>query len=168
MSYMDNLNQEFLEEYKRLDQLCKDFLGSDTGVSTYIAIMDDAPIDVHRYCGDWDAVYKSLKHLRWKRNKLAHEVGTLDEAFATKEDIDNVIYFYNQILSANDPLSTVRRAKKQEQEQQRLLAKRQEQEWQRQQLSYRQMQAMQTQKEPQQNQSFFSKIKEKIKSFFNN
>lgn len=154
---MDNLNQAFLEEYKRLDQLCKDFLYSDTGISTYIAIMDDAPIDARRLCNDWDSVYRSLKRLRWKRNKLVHEVGTLEDAFIEQDDLNYVVYFYNQILSTNDPLNVVYKAKKEQERRQSA----QMQAWQ--QAEWQQSQPQQTE----QKQSFLSKIAKKIKNFFN-
>ena len=45
----------------------------------------------------WDADYKQLKHFRWLRNQLAHEVGTLNADFCTEEDLALLKKFYSRI-----------------------------------------------------------------------
>lgn len=71
---MLELNIEFQEQYKRLDKLCKDMYSSDEGVSTYIKIMDATPYSEQCTVYNWDTVFKQLKHIRWMRNQLAHEI----------------------------------------------------------------------------------------------
>ena len=106
-----SLNSCFLEEYKRLDNLCKDYLQSQRGVSDYIEQMEKTEYSDRCYLLSWDEDYKQLKHLRWVRNKLAHEVGTLDCDFCNQDDIDWIRNFRNQILNGSDPFTIIRKSK---------------------------------------------------------
>ena len=114
---MNNINIVFQEEYKRLDALCRDMYASRGGVSEYIRQMELVSYADRRYCADWETDYKQLKHLRWIRNQLAHEVGTLDENFCTDTEIEWLKNFHQRILNVSDPLSVIRKGK-QEAEQQ--------------------------------------------------
>lgn len=108
---MLTLNLEFQEEYKRLDRLCKDYLSSAEGVSEYIRQMDSTPPCNRRYVLSWEDDYKQLKHIRWVRNQLAHEVGTLNSDICAKDDLDWVQSFYNRIMNGSDPFTIMRKAK---------------------------------------------------------
>ena len=108
---MLTLNLEFQEEYKRLDRLCKDYLSSTEGVSEYIRQMESTPWSNRRYVFTWEDDYKQLKHIRWVRNQLAHEVGTLNSDICTEDDLDWVQSFYNRIMNGNDPFTIMRKAK---------------------------------------------------------
>lgn len=122
------LNITFQEEYKRLDRLCKDGLSSTEGVTAYIRYMEFASWENRCCIATWDADYRRLKHLRWLRNRLAHEVGVLDSDLCTDKDLEWLLAFYNRILQREDPLSLLRRveeAKKQRLAYQREIAKRQ-------------------------------------------
>lgn len=50
---MDSIILEFLEVYKRLDELCKQILSSDTGISEYIAWMSEEK-QGYKKVGDWE------------------------------------------------------------------------------------------------------------------
>ena len=117
------LSITFQEEYKRLDKLCKDYLSSDKGVSSYIEQMESTAIQNKRYVYTWDEDYKQLKHIRWVRNKLAHEVGTLNSDFCTPEDLEWVQTFRHRIIQGTDPFSIVRKAKQAEETRRNDLAK---------------------------------------------
>ncbi len=108
---MLTLNLEFQEEYKRLDRLCKDYLSSAEGVSEYIRQMESTPWSNRRYVFTWEDDYKQLKHVRWVRNQLAHEVGTLNSDICTEDDLDWVQSFYNRIMDGSDPFTVIRKAK---------------------------------------------------------
>ena len=108
---MLTLNLEFQEEYKRLDRLCKDYLSSAEGVSEYIRQMESTPPYNRRYVFTWEDDYKQLKHVRWVRNQLAHEVGTLSSDICTEDDLDWVQSFNNRIMNGNDPFTIMRKAK---------------------------------------------------------
>lgn len=111
---MLDLNVEFQEEYKRLDRLCKDYLSSTEGVSEYISQMKSAPWNDRRYVSTWEDDYKQLMHVRWVRNQLAHEVGTLNSDICTEDDLDWVQSFYNRIMNGSDPFTILRKAKEEE------------------------------------------------------
>lgn len=97
-------NIEFLEEYKKLDKLCKDMYSGYEGVSSYITEMEETEYNRPLTISTWDTTYKQLKHLRWKRNQLAHELDISSE-FCTQDDIDWVKQFHSDILTGNDPLA---------------------------------------------------------------
>ncbi len=111
---MLTLNLEFQEEYKRLDRLCKDYLSSAEGVSEYIRQMEATPWSNRLYVFTWEDDYKQLKHVRWVRNQLAHEVGSLNSDVCTEGDLDWVQSFYNRILNGSDPFTIIREAKAEE------------------------------------------------------
>ena len=108
---MDNKNTVFQEEYKRLDALCRDVFVSRDGVSEYIRQMELVSYAERRYYAEWEADYKQLKHLRWIRNQLAHEVGTLDKNFCSDIEIEWLKNFHQRILNVSDPLSVIRKRK---------------------------------------------------------
>ena len=102
---------DFQESYKRLDCLCKDLFSSKEGVSEYIRQMECTPWIDRRYDPRWEDDYKQLKHIRWVRNQLAHEVGTLDDGTCTIDDLNYVQDFYQRILDRTDPFSLIRKVK---------------------------------------------------------
>lgn len=105
---MHKINIIFLEEYKRLDSFCKDlFPGDEAGVTKYINQMDITPMDKQLLVESWYYDYKTLKHLRWVRNKLAHDEGSLDEELCTEDDINWLKGFYQRILDKDDPFSII-------------------------------------------------------------
>lgn len=132
------LSIEFQEAYKRLDRLCRDYLSSQEGVSEYIRQMDNTPWRDRCYVLSWETTYKQLKHIRWVRNQLAHEVGTLDSDICTMKDLEYVRSFYDSILNGTDPFTVIRKAKEQKNEEQRV----------RQKASREQTQREQTRREP--------------------
>lgn len=105
---------EFQEDYKALDKLCKECLSSDVGVTEYINLMDATPIGDRRLVPSWDEDYKKIKHIRWVRNQLAHEVGAMEAGICGEEELTFVKIFYNRMFSGNDPLTLLRKAKEQE------------------------------------------------------
>ena len=103
---MEVLNIEFLEEYKRLDRLCKDAYGAEKGVSTYIDQMKAIGYSGQQ---EWNAVLRKLIELRHIRNQLTHEVGTMDYVMCSAEDVEWLSDFHHRIMTQTDPLSLYRR-----------------------------------------------------------
>ena len=68
-------------------------------------------LDGKRLVKDWENEYSNLKHVRWIRNQLAHEVGTLNSDIVEENDILFLSNFYNNIINANDALSVLRKIK---------------------------------------------------------
>ena len=104
------LDDEFFEEYKRLDRICADMYSARQGVSEYIADMESRPIRETSRITAWDHDYKQLKHLRWIRNRIAHESDTCQ--ICSISDIQDIQNFYNRILSGRDPIAMVERTGK--------------------------------------------------------
>lgn len=76
---MENLIIDYLSAYKHLDNLCKDILDSDVGITEYIDEMENEFGQGSIYVLGWNSDYKQLKHYRWIRNKLVHEADSFDE-----------------------------------------------------------------------------------------
>ncbi len=89
----------FLQSYKRLDNLCKDILKSEKGVTTYIEYLER--INQNQFKDD----YYKLKHYRYVRNKIVHENNASEENMCTSSDIEWIENFYNRILNQTDPLA---------------------------------------------------------------
>ena len=110
---MTDLENKFFEEFIRLEKLCNEIYDTKNGVSSYIEDMEENAA-AGRGINGWQEDYKALKHVRYVRNQIAHE---LDEAYtAEKSDVDYVKSFYRRIMNEDDPLSrlaTYRREQKQ-------------------------------------------------------
>ena len=104
---MQELDNAFFEGYKRLDRLCSDMYGGRNGVSQYIADMETASYEGWFAVSAWDSSYKTLKHLRWVRNQIAHDSGQLP--ICEEEDIRDVNDFYDAVMSGQDPLTQLRK-----------------------------------------------------------
>lgn len=94
---MNKTNSIFFNEYKRLEKLLNDMYEESHGVTRYIE-------DMKKRCPD-STELKTLKHLRYIRNRLAHEAGAFDENCATQNDILWIKDFYERVLDGKDPLS---------------------------------------------------------------
>ena len=111
---MIELNIKFHEKYKRLDALCKDIFSSKDGVTQYIYEMECTEPKYIRQIYNWEDIYYKLKHLRWVRNQLAHEVGAFESKLCAEDDVEWLDNFYNAVLHYSDPLAKVGKMKQQE------------------------------------------------------
>lgn len=102
------LNTDFLEEYKRLDKLCRDIYRSSRGISNYIDEMSRISTFTTKSIPNWSADLQQLITLRHIRNQLSHDVGTMDVAMCSLDDIDWLKEFHHRILSQEDPLTRYR------------------------------------------------------------
>ena len=66
-------NMEFMDLYKSVDNSIKKILGTDKGITEYINILE-LKAQGSKSAPEIRQDLKMLKHLRWVRNKLAHEV----------------------------------------------------------------------------------------------
>ncbi len=94
--------------YKKLDKLCKDCYSSDTGISTYISLMEECHNERYK-CDDWIDVYKTLKHYRYIRNCIAHNEDDTEDDLCSDFDVEWLELFYDDILNGNDPLTLYRK-----------------------------------------------------------
>ncbi|MBO5076682.1 MAG: hypothetical protein J5584_03690 [Clostridia bacterium] len=107
---MRELNIQFIDQYKIVDCFIRDAYKSEEGVSEYIKIMEQNDAEGKEMVVSWGSDHRSLKHLRWLRNKLAHEVG-FDSDLCTKSDLACLSAFDERLRSAEDPLSKLMKAK---------------------------------------------------------
>ena len=102
---MDGCVLDYLDSYKRLDQLCRDMFRSKDGVTEYINQMDRVISRINSK-QDWRNFYSRLKYQRRLRNDLVHNTECSD---CTEEDIDEIEYFFDLILKQEDPLACIRK-----------------------------------------------------------
>lgn len=114
---------KFLEEYKYVDNICRDSLSTDRGVYTYISEMEMIP-GMYRTYFDWSTDYRALKRVHYLRNRLSHEPGTLDTGLVTNDDLKFITEFHNRLLRCSDPLALARKRKEELQKQREAEAKR--------------------------------------------
>lgn len=98
-----NMILEFLENYKYLDELCRQILSSERGISEYIDKMSNVR-QGYRVAG-WDKDYKKLKKMRWIRNRLVHETDSFEDNLVNEEDSEWLHTFYCRIMECTDPFS---------------------------------------------------------------
>lgn len=101
---MNNIEIIFFEEYKKLDNLCKDLLGSNQGVTQYVNEMEQIPFEKSKLVESWQYDYKMLKHIRWIRNNIAHNN---ECSGCSKSDVKSVKDFYKKIINQKDPFSVI-------------------------------------------------------------
>ncbi len=104
------MNNRFLEQYKRADSICRDIYNSDSGITNYINLMRDAKNYKMQDIDEWDDVLKRLMSLRHIRNKLTHDIGTLDMELCTEDDVLWLESFCQSLLDTSDPLAKHYRA----------------------------------------------------------
>ena len=90
---MSDLNQTFLNEYIRLEKLCKDSyrcLPKEElrGVWNYTQDMKNTPIHIKRNIPDWDYHYRELERIRITKNKWSHEEDGTKYMPFTQDDIE--------------------------------------------------------------------------------
>lgn len=108
---MRELNIRFLEEYKTVDRYIRDAYKSEDGVTAYIRMMEADKRQGTMYVRTWNDDYYMLKHVRWVRNQLVHEVG-YDSALCEKADYDNVALFHKRLYAGTDPISLLEKERR--------------------------------------------------------
>lgn len=95
------LDREFTREFNRLEKLCNEMYDDIHGVSRYLKEMENVDSALSNAVPEWKDTYRTLKHVRWARNKLVHE----EEVHYTREDIQWLKEFYQKMMDGEDPLS---------------------------------------------------------------
>lgn len=107
---MKKADNAFFEAFKELETLCGEIYSCRSGVSEYILDMENNMSEGERKIGNWVNDYKTLKHLRWVRNKIAHEAG--DIQISEDQDLDAVCAFRDRVIRGKDPITLLTRARK--------------------------------------------------------
>ncbi len=106
---MNSLELEFFEEYKKVDAICKDMYSTEQGVGSYLENMDETPCSIRYKIKEWSDDYRKLKHMRWLRNKIAHENSFVG---CTSGDLDWIKNFHARLINRQDPLAVAYKLKK--------------------------------------------------------
>ena len=110
---MSYLNYEFFEEFKALDNLCRDIYGESIdnklGVTLYLEDMDRKAYQGAFKVFGWTSDYNQLKNARNIRNELAHSRNSFSSDICSQEDIDFVRSFRTRILNQTDPIALLRK-----------------------------------------------------------
>ena len=106
---------EFLDTYKKLDELCRQLFLSDKGVSQYIDEMSSEGYGKWRVAG-WERDYKRLKNIRWIRNRLVHDRDSFESDLVNEKDIEWMRTFYQRIMECTDPFSLLRQTERRSEE----------------------------------------------------
>ncbi len=110
---MRELNISFLEEYKQVDRFIKDANMTQDGVSEYIRQMELLNRRGVRLVRNWEQHYRMLKHVRWVRNQLVHEVG-YDSNICERADYEYIKNFGTLLCAAQDPLAALAKIEREE------------------------------------------------------
>ena len=107
---MKKADNAFFEAFKELETLCGEIYSCRSGVSEYLLDMEKNMSEGEKKVENWTADYKTLKHLRWVRNKIAHEAG--DTQVSEDGDLDAVCAFRDRMIRGKDPITLLNKAKK--------------------------------------------------------
>ena len=110
---MGYLNYEFFDEFKALDNLCRDIYGESIdnklGVTLYLEDMDRKAYQGAFKVFGWTSDYNQLKNARNMRNELAHSRNSMTVDICSQEEIDFVRSFRTRILNQTDPIAKLRK-----------------------------------------------------------
>ena len=110
---MGYLNYEFFDEFKALDNLCRDIYGESIdkklGVTLYLEDMDQKAYQGALKVSNWTSDYNHLKLARNIRNELAHSRNSMAVDICSEEDIDFIRSFRTRILNQTDPIAMLRK-----------------------------------------------------------
>ena len=94
--------ERLFDQYKRVDNICRDMFSSQSGISQYITEMERNPFHSRSAVPLWDEDYRRLKRVRWIRNQIAHEASATD---CNENDVAWLEEFHIRLLEQRDPLA---------------------------------------------------------------
>ena len=102
----ENTNIIFFDEYKKLDKLCSEMYGKNSGgVTCYLNDMMAVPVMQRNRIPEWDQTYDRLRELRYIRNQMAHGEGSFEDYPCSEEDVLWLFEFRSKIMHISDPLA---------------------------------------------------------------
>lgn len=99
-------DEQLFDEFKRVDMICGDMFSCRHGISEYIHEMERTASYGRYRVPLWDEDYRNLKHIRWLRNQLVHEMAAVN---CDRSDVEWLEDFHRRILSGQDPLAVLGR-----------------------------------------------------------
>lgn len=107
---MKKLEIEFFDEFRKVESILNERFDCKSGVSEYINRMTEKQSSGEKKVPTWKDDFKTLKHLRWVRNQIAHNSDAED--ICKKEDLKDIKEFHKTLDLGKDPLSLIARKKK--------------------------------------------------------
>ncbi len=102
---MDSRILHFLERYKQLDELCKQALRCNEGVSAYLLQMENS-INTYKV-KNWKKDYNRLRGLSWKHYQILNELGSYSLWKVKIADFIWIRRFCKRIVNCTDPLAVL-------------------------------------------------------------
>ena len=68
----------------------------------YIEEMENCTSREKMFVSNWDNKLKTLKHLKWLRNQIAHPNDSYE---VTPQDLTDIKAFYDELMTQQDPLA---------------------------------------------------------------
>ena len=99
----------FIDSYKRLEKLCGEVMNDEKRLSAYIDEMKKTP-NGYKLVAGWEDDLEQLKHYRWIRNQIAHELDCREENMCEPNDALWLDHFYSRIMNQTDPLALYAKA----------------------------------------------------------
>lgn len=99
--------ERLFDEYKMVDNICRDMFSSQSGVSQYITEMEQRSFYGCSVVASWNDDYRWLKRVRWLRNKIAHDSSATD---CTDKDAAWLENFHSRLLNGQDPLALLKKS----------------------------------------------------------
>ena len=106
----ENTNIISFDEYKKLDKLCSEMYGKNSGgVTCYLNDMMAVPVMQRNRFPEWNQTYDRLRELRHIRNQMAHGEGSFEDYPCSEEDVLWLFEFRSKIMHISDLLAVYRR-----------------------------------------------------------
>ena len=102
----ENTNVIFFDEYKKLDKLCSEMYGKNSGgVTCYLNDMMAVPVMQRNRIPEWNQTYDRLRELRHIRNQMAHGESSFEDYPCSEEDVLWLFEFRSKIMHISDQLA---------------------------------------------------------------
>ena len=100
----ENTSIIFFDEYKKLDKLCSEMYGINSGgVTCYLNDMMAVPVMQRNRIPEWNQTYDRLRELRHIRNQMAHGEGSFEDYPCSEEDVLWLFEFRSKIMHISGP-----------------------------------------------------------------
>lgn len=90
---------EFLDEYNRVDNICRELLAKENGIISYLEEMDNVG---ESSVENWSIVHDYLSRIVESRQNLVHGIAGSEGSL---EDLKNLEHFRQLLLSSQDPIT---------------------------------------------------------------
>ena len=106
----EDADNSMIDEYKKLDKLCSEMYGKNSGgVTCYLNDMMAVPVMQRNRIPEWNQTYDRLRELRHIRNQMAHGESSFEDYPCSEEDVLWLFEFRSKIMHISDPLAVYRR-----------------------------------------------------------